>query len=108
MPDFATILVDLLQQRDISTQRAALGRLRKQLRAEARQSKRADEQMVELWAEVLDLRLYLAAALRLLVEKGVVSANELRAAVDLVDASDGESDGVFRGEVLPPGGDRMT
>lgn len=104
MSDFAAMLVDLLQQRDINSQRAALDRLRERLRADARRAKDADDQLVELWSEVLDLRLYLAAAFRLLVEKGVVSAVELRAAVELVDASDGEADGLFRGDVLPPDG----
>lgn len=104
MSDFAAILVDLFQQQGINAQRAAIDRLRERLRADARRAREADEQLVELWSEVLDLRLYLAAAFRLLVEKGVVTAAELRAAVELVDASDGEADGVFRGEVLPDTG----
>jgi hypothetical protein len=104
MSDFVAILVDLLQQQDIVAQRAALGRLRERLRADTRRAREADDQLVELWSEVLDLRLYLAAALRLLVEKGVATADELRAAVEAVDASDGEVDGVFRGEVLPESG----
>lgn len=101
MTDFTTTLIELLQQHDIASQRAALAKLRDQLQVDARRVREADEQLVELWSEVLDLRLYLAAAFRLLVQKGIVTAGELREAVELVDASDGEADGVFRGEVLP-------
>jgi hypothetical protein len=95
------MLVDLLQQRDINAQRAALTQLRKRLQDDVRRAREADEQLVELWSEVLDLRLYVAAAFRLLVDKGVTTAAELRAAVETLDASDGEADGVFRGDVLP-------
>lgn len=108
MSDFAAMLVDVLQQREIGAQRAALAQLRDRLRADAKRAREADEQLVELWSEVLDLRLYLAAAFRLLVDKGIATIPELRAAVDRVDASDGELDGVFRGDVLPQQDDLMS
>ncbi len=105
MSDFAAFLVDVIQEKEIGAQRAALARLRDRLREDAKRARDADEQLVELWSEVLDLRLYLAAAFRLLVDKGIATIPELRAAVDLVDASDGELDGVYRGNVLPEQGD---
>src|SRR5262245_43670905 len=91
------------QQLDISDQQKALGQLRDQLRAQAGQVKQVDEQLVELWSENLDLKLYVAAIFRLLVAKKLVTPEELRALVDAVDAEDGKSDGVFRGDVLPKG-----
>jgi hypothetical protein len=101
MSDFAAMLVDVLQQRDLTAHQATIAQIRQKLRADDRRALEADEQLVELWSEVLDLRLYLAAAFRLLVAKGVVTAAELREAVETIDASDGEVDGVFRGAVLP-------
>jgi hypothetical protein len=77
MSEFALLMIELLQQRDIASQRAALAQLRERLQADSRRAREADEQLVELWSEVLDLRLYLAAAFRLLVDKGVVTAVEL-------------------------------
>ena len=61
-----------------------------------------DRRLAALEAENGELKLYLAAVIRLLKTKGQISEQELRAIVDAVDASDGSADGQFHGEVDSP------
>jgi hypothetical protein len=46
-----------------------------------------------------ELRLYLAALVRLLTAKGLVSREEIRQVVNAVDAEDGTRDGKYQGHV---------
>lgn len=55
--------------------------------------------MGQLQAENDELRLYLAAIVRLLTSKGIVSREELQRVVDVIDAEDGKQDGRYRGSV---------
>ena len=48
------------------------------------------------------LKLYMAALLRLLVAKQVITAAELHDAVQQVDAEDGQHDGRYHLPILPP------
>lgn len=89
------------QQLDIEEHKRSLDALRQQLRAQAGKDQELDRQLVELWSENLDLKLYVAAIFRLLVAKNLVTPEELRQLVEAVDAEDGSADGVFRGQVLP-------
>lgn len=97
----ASVFLYLLQRLDIQEQKAAVQGLRKQLRNENTRANDVDEQLMQLWEENLDLKLYLATVFRLLVAKKLVSAEELRQWVEAVDAEDGSGDGVFGGEILP-------
>jgi hypothetical protein len=55
--------------------------------------------VAQLRAENDELRLYLAALVRLLTSKGVVTREELENIVAIVDTDDGRSDGRFRGPI---------
>jgi hypothetical protein len=59
-----------------------------------------DERLDQLAAEVAELRLYLAASLRLLTARGAITAEELRALVNAVDGEDGLPDGKYTGELV--------
>jgi hypothetical protein len=99
--DVLPLLVQGLQQQKLQQQRTALADLKQRMRAIGRRDAFQDSQLVDLWSEVLDLKLYMATLFRLMVKKGLVTPEQLRQLVDEVDASDGTEDGVFRGDVIP-------
>lgn len=88
-------LGDLGQQLDLSDQRAEIERLREELRRSHVSSPDATGPMSRLQAENDELRLYLAAIVRLLISKGIVSREEISRVVDIVDAEDGR----FKGNI---------
>jgi hypothetical protein len=90
------LLGDLGQQLDLSDQKDQIESLRTELqRARATSGARAD--LGQLRAENDELRLYLAALIRLLTSKGLVSPDELKRIVETVDTDDGRRDGRFSG-----------
>jgi multidrug resistance efflux pump len=90
-------LGDLGQQLDLADQRDEIASLREELRRNRAASSGAD--VAQLQAENDELRLYLAAIVRLLTSKGIVSRDELRRVVDAIDAQDGRRDGRYKGRV---------
>jgi len=46
-----------------------------------------------------ELRLYVAAIVRLLVAKGVVTSEEMASLVQAIDAEDGSADGKYKGPI---------
>lgn len=95
------LLGDLGQQLDIHDTRAALAQIQDQLRATGQFDHEVSRRLDRLTAENAELKLYLAAIVRLLVTKGMIGNRELREIVDQIDRSDGRADGQFSGE-LPP------
>ena len=92
------LLGNLGQQMDIADQREQMDRMRGILRSRARRgASRKDVERLE--GEVDELRLYLAALVRLVVARGVITEEELRALVAAVDAEDGAADGRHGGKV---------
>lgn len=91
------LLGDLGQQLDLADQRDEIENLRDELRRSRARSPGND--MGQLQAENDELRLYLAAIVRLLTSKGIVSREELQRVVDVIDAEDGKQDGRYRGSV---------
>jgi hypothetical protein len=92
------LLGDLGQQLDLSDQKREMEDLRDELRR-SRVSSVDTNDIAHLRAENDELRLYLAALVRLLTSKGVVTREELENIVAIVDADDGRSDGRFRGPI---------
>ena len=90
------LLGDLGQQLDISDQRQEIENLRNDLRR-TRMAGGGTNDVARLRADNDELRLYLAALVRLLTSKGVVTRDELTKIVAMVDAEDGQSDGRFTG-----------
>jgi hypothetical protein len=74
------------------------------LRGELSRSKTVDltqDQMIEsLSQENAELKLYLAATVRLLVSKNIISEDELDVMVHSVDREDGSADGKFDGDIV--------
>ena len=47
-----------------------------------------------------ELKLYLAATIRILVAKGVITETEVKQFVDKIDSEDGNRDGRFTGKIV--------
>jgi hypothetical protein len=95
------LLGDLGQQLDINEQRAEMDSLRDELRRARAYAPSSQPQgdTRRLREEIDELRLYVAALTRLLISNNVVDKAELERVVNEIDASDGESDGKYDGEI---------
>lgn len=93
------LMGDLGQQLDLSDQKAEIDRLRREIRDSRSAAPDPGRQLQELQADNEELRLYLAAVVRILVSRGVVTADEIRQIVEAIDAQDGCVDGKYSGEI---------
>ena len=93
------LLGDLGQQLDLTDQRRELASLRAQLRSRRRAAHGVEQRLDELQSENDELRLYVAATVRLLISKGVVTREEVQEFVDVIDAEDGTADGKYSGDI---------
>ena len=93
------LLGNLGQQLDLEDQRQEIESLRSQLASSRVSARGGKDDFERLQAENDELRLYLAAIVRLLISKGLVSQEEMRQVVDAVDAEDGSHDGRYRGSL---------
>ena len=59
-----------------------------------------DAELMALQRDNDQLKLYIAALIRLLISKGVLSQDEIRKMVDIIDAEDGALDGKTRNNIL--------
>ncbi len=57
-------------------------------------------QVRKLTLDNAELRLYMAAVVRLLIHKNVLSRDEVKEVIDMIDASDGQADGNYDGQIL--------
>jgi len=92
-------LGDLGQQLDLADHRAEIESLRQQLASRHVVSGPVDKQIQALQRENDELKLYLVAVLRLLVAKGVATADEMRELVNNLDREDGAQDTKYGGEI---------
>jgi hypothetical protein len=58
-----------------------------------------DARIATLEAENRELKLYLAAVIRLLVARGAMDADEFARLIDVIDRADGAADGQFGGDI---------
>lgn len=93
------LLGDFGQQLDLTDQRNEIESLRQELSQIRMSSGGSADNFQSLQMENDELRLYLAAIVRLLISKGVFTKDEMRRVVDAVDAEDGMRDGRYRGNV---------
>jgi hypothetical protein len=93
------LLGDLGQQLDLADQKSELEHLREELRRSRGVSAAGPDEITRLQAENDELRLYLAALVRLLTTKGIVRSEEIRQVVDILDAQDGARDGRYGGRI---------
>ena len=96
------LLGNIGQQMDLDDVQGEIAELRSRLRTSRTRAEAADREVDRLATENDELRLYVAAILRILVTKGVVSQAELEVLVRAVDAEDGATDNRHRGELGPP------
>jgi hypothetical protein len=93
------LLGDFGQQLDLSEQRAEIDQLREEILRTRSARSGSTDQFQRLQAENDELRLYLAAVIRILVAKRVVTESEVKQIVDAIDAEDGSLDGKFTGNL---------
>ena len=97
------LLGDIGQQMDLGDLEQEIADLRDRLREGRARHAEADRELERLAADHDELKLYVAAILRALVSKGVVTRDELGDLVRSVDAEDGRPDNAYRGDLAPPG-----
>ena len=95
------LLGNVGQQLDIRDNERALAQIVQQLRETGQFDREAALRLDRLTAEHAELKLYLAAIVRLLVAKKIVLPAELKEIVDAIDRSDGHPDGGFTGKISP-------
>ena len=95
------LLGDVGQQMDVTELREELERLTSRIGMERALREGADELIGRLRRENNEIKLYLAAVVRLLVARKVVSPAEIRQIVEALDREDGKSDGAYEGPVVP-------
>lgn len=93
------LLGDLGQQLDLVRQQREIHELRSRLRDSSASTEPLSDQLEAVRRENDELKLYLAAVLRLLMTKGIASKEEIASMVDLIDASDGEKDRKYTGNI---------
>ena len=89
------LLGNLGQQLDISDQEQELENLKSELRRSRGSSPEVSGEIARLQAEIDEMRLYLTALVRLLASKGVVTQEDIKRFVDLIDMEDGTRDGRY-------------
>ncbi len=94
------LLGDLGQQLDLSDQRAEIEQLRNELSQRRSASSESPDQIKMLQNENDELRLYLAALVRILVSKGIITPEQLKQVVETIDTEDGSSDGKHSGKII--------
>jgi len=95
------LLGDVGQQLDLADHREDLEQLRTGISIERAMREGADEMIGRLRRENQEVKLYLAAVVRLLLAKNVVTIDEIRRIVDTLDREDRTADGAYAGPVMP-------
>ncbi|TWT78119.1 hypothetical protein Pla123a_09080 [Posidoniimonas polymericola] len=94
------LLGDIGNRLDIADTERDINHLRRRLRSQSRVDDAQDDRLDRLEEENAQLKLYLAALLRLLVAKGTLSEAELTTFVDVIDAGESEWADEVGGSVL--------
>ena len=94
------LLGDIGNRLDIADTEREIAQLKQDIDLVARMDMSQEEKLQTLLRENAELKLYLAAAIRLLTSKGVISVSELKAMVRAVDGEDGTSDGKYEGSIV--------
>ncbi len=94
------LLGDIGNRLDIGDTERDIAHLKRKMSGAVGKDMSQDRQIAALMTENAELKLYLAAVVRLLVAKGAISGEELKAMVEAVDAEDGSSDGKHDGTIV--------
>jgi len=94
------LLGDIGNRLDIEDTERDVSSLRRQISQSVRRDMTQDQQLKHLVEENGELKLCLAALVRLLIQKKAITKEELESLVQAVDAEDGQKDGRFMGDVV--------
>ena len=94
------LLGDLGQQFDLDDQKAEIEQLRNELIQRRSSTLDSPDQIRMLQNENDELRLYLAALVRILVSKGIVTPEQIQQVVETIDTEDGSTDGKHSGKII--------
>lgn len=93
-------LDDIQQPHHLAETIAEIDVLRHRLNKTAKSQHSVADEICRLTLENNELKLYIAAVYRLLVDKQIVSIDDLQSIVDTIDREDGVEDGRRNGPVL--------
>ena len=93
------LLGNLGQQLDLADQSQEIEQLRQELRRSRSTTAARPDAVARLQEENDELRLYLAALVRLLTAKGIVRPEEIQRVEDIIDTEDGARDGRYQGDI---------
>lgn len=94
------LLGDVGNRMDISDCEKDIRVLKESLMAMHQEEHEVDSELRVVQMENNQLKLYIAAMIRLLISKEVLSKDEIQGMVDIIDAEDGAMDGKARGDVI--------
>lgn len=94
------LLGDIGNRLDIEDSEQEIERLKSAARWSDRKRMANEDQLESVIAQNAELKLYLAATLRLLMEKGVVSREDIQAMLNRVDQQDGKTDRKYSGPII--------
>ncbi len=94
------LLGDVGNRLDISDCEQDIRVLKESLMALHQEEHEVDAELRAVQMENNELKLYLASVIRLLTSKGIISKEDIRKMVDIIDAEDDAMDDKARGEIL--------
>jgi bifunctional N-acetylglucosamine-1-phosphate-uridyltransferase/glucosamine-1-phosphate-acetyltransferase GlmU-like protein len=93
------LLGDIGNRLDIEDTEREISKLKQQIRNSTSVDLNQDQKISELENENAELKLYMAALIRLLLSKGAITNDELTRMVEEIDGADGRVDGKFNGSI---------
>lgn len=90
-------LGDIGNRLDIGDCEGDISRMKASLRQERYTNQSQEQEIAALRSENDEMKLYLAAVIRLLISKGVTGADEITRLVEAIDMEDGSKDGRMDG-----------
>ena len=91
------LLGDIGNRLDIEDTERDTEELKRELRGSFNKDMSQDKKIDALISQNAELKLYIASIIRLLLTKGVIGPDELKAIVEKLDAQDGSVDGNYDG-----------
>ena len=93
------LLGDIGNRMDIADTEDEIRRIKRELGGGYNKDLSQDTKIKALEAENMELKLYLSSVIRILVNKNVLTHEELNTMVGLIDAEDGNVDGKYNGPI---------
>lgn len=94
------LLGDVGNRMDISDCEEDIRVLKESLMAMHQEEHEVDSELRAVQMENNQLKLYIAAMIRLLISKEILSKNEIQGMVDIIDTEDGAMDSKARGDLI--------